>query len=502
LNEQEPLITCQKMVKTFGPTRALKNVDFTLYRGEVCGLIGENGSGKSTLTSIFAGAQTADSGRLFYQQKESKPLNMLQAQQMGVAMIVQEAATLPTVTVAENVFVGNLHRFKKHGLIDTKKMNEEADKILHDIGVNDIEAGEQTSRLNFEDRKIIEIARAMYLNPTVLIIDETTTALAQKGRSIIYNIVEKMKNENKGVIFISHDLDELKIVCNTITVLRDGIFIKRIDGEEITIDNMRKLMVGREIGSAYYRTDYGNSTSDEVILDINNITSNNGYIRNLSLELHKGEILGIGGLANSGMHELGRAIYGLDPLADGSIIHVKSKQAITSPYQAIKHNIGYLSKNRDTESIILSASLQENIALTSLDKLQRGFYITNRSENILADQEIKELHIKCNNRNQYCSEFSGGNKQKVALAKWLGSKSKIIIMDCPTRGIDIGVKVDIYRLMYQLKNEGTSIIMISEELPELIGMSDRILIMKDGKISKEFDRDAELRDSDIIQYMI
>lgn len=502
MEEQNVLVECKNLCKNFGPTRALVNVNFRLKRGEVAGLIGENGSGKSTLTSIFAGVQPADSGEIYYAGVPFKPMNMLQAQEKGVAMIVQEAATLPTVNVAENVFVGNLKKFTKFGMVNHRKMNEEANCILKESGIEGIHAEMPTAALNFEDRKIVEIARAMYLKPDVLIIDETTTALAQKGRTIIYKIIEKMKQENKGVIFISHDLEELKSICNTVTVLRDGVFVKRLDEDEITEENMRRLMVGREIGQDYYRSDYDGSYGKEAVLEATHITSGDGYIKNFNLKLHKGEILGIGGLANSGMHEIGRILFGIDPVAYGTVKHSESNCCITSPAIAIKNKIGYVSKNRDTESIILDASLQENIVLVSLGRISRMGYISESAEKKLSEEQIKSLRIKCTSRKQHCSEFSGGNKQKVAYAKWLAADSNIIIMDCPTRGIDIGVKVSMYNLMYELKKQGKSIVMISEELPELIGMSDRILVMKEGKIEKEFHRSPEITDSVIIHYMI
>lgn len=499
---QEVLIECKNLYKSFGPTRALVDVSFCLKRGEVAGLIGENGSGKSTLTSILAGVQPADEGELYYGGVPFKPANMLQAQEKGVAMVVQEAATLPGVNVAENTFVGNLQKFTKFGMVNHRQMNQEAEKIMKECGITDIRADMPTAALNFEDRKIVEIARAMYLGPDVLIIDETTTALAQKGRAIIYDLIKKMKRENKGVIFISHDLDELMEVCNTVTVLRDGVLIKRLDGEEITVENMRRLMVGREIDQDYYRSDFDGSCEEEVMLDISHVTSGDGYIKDMSLQLHRGEILGIGGLANSGMHEIGRIMFGIDPVAYGTVTHMPSQSRITSPSRAIRNKMGYVSKNRDTESIILEASLRDNVVLASLGRISRFGYITEAAEKKLAQEQIASLRIKCTGYKQFCSEFSGGNKQKVAYAKWLAADSDIIIMDCPTRGIDIGVKVSMYHLMYELKKAGKSIVMISEELPELIGMSDRILVLKDGNIVKEFSRSPEVTDSVIINYMI
>lgn len=500
--EKEVLLSCKGICKEFGPTRALINVDFEIRRGQVCGLIGENGSGKSTLTSIFAGAQPQSRGEMFRAGEPYKPANMMQAQAKGVAMVVQEAGTLPTVDVAMNVFVGNLERFKKNGFLNVKKMKSEANRILAEIGAPDIKADMPLSSLNFEDRKIVEIARAMYLQPEILIIDETTTALATKGREIIYKIIEKMQKEDKAVIFISHDLDELIKVCNTITVLRDGVVIDTLNGDQMTVDNMRRLMVGRELKGDYFRSDFDGSCGEKVLLDVRRVTSGDGYIENLSLQLHEGEILGLGGLANCGMHELGRMMFGIDKPVTGEVIDTKSGKPVTDPATAVKLGIGYVSKDRDTESLMLQSSIEENIVLPTVDELQKGMILSRKTLNNAANEQVKNMHIKCVSPQQMITELSGGNKQKVAFAKWLGADCDILILDCPTRGIDVGVKADMYKLIYNLKKEGKGIVMISEELVELIGMSDRMVIMKDGKISAQIMRSPDVTDSQLIKYII
>lgn len=498
----EVLLSCKGICKEFGPTRALIDVDFELRRGQVCGLIGENGSGKSTLTSIFAGAQPANKGEMFRNGEPYKPADMVDAQRHGIAMIVQEAGTLPSVSVAMNVFVGNLERFRKGGVLNTKAMKAAANEALKNIGVTDINADTPMAALNFEDRKIVEIARAMYLNPDVLVVDETTTALATKGRNIIYNLIRRMEAENKAVIFISHDLDELIEVCNTITVLRDGVMIDTLTGADMTVANMRRLMVGREMQDNFYRSDWGNRLSDEVLMKVDRVTTGDGYIQNLSLELHKGEILGLGGLANCGMHELGRLMFGLDKPVTGSVTMTKTGKAITDPVTAVRQHIGYVSKDRDNESIMLNSSIGDNITLPVLDRLQKGIYLSNRSLKKAADDQVKSLHIKCVSAEQFCTELSGGNKQKVAFAKWMGADCDVLILDCPTRGIDIGVKADMYKLIDEMKHQGKGIVMISEELVELIGMSDRMVIMKDGAIVTEVMRDPSVTDSQLIEYII
>jgi len=500
--EKEVLLSCKGICKEFGPTRALINVDFEIRRGQVCGLIGENGSGKSTLTSIFAGAQSPSRGEMFRAGESYKPANMMQAQKHKVAMVVQEAGTLPTVDVATNVFVGNLERFKKNGFLNVSKMKSEANRILAEIGAPEIRADMPLAALNFEDRKIVEIARAMYLDPDVLIIDETTTALATKGRTIIYEIIKKMQREDKAVIFISHDLDELIDVCNTITVLRDGVKIDTLNGDQMTVANMRKLMVGRDLQDDYFRSDWDGRLTDEVLLDVRHVTSADGYLENISLQLHKGEILGLGGLANCGMHELGRIMFGIDKPVTGEVVVTQNGKRVTAPVNAVQQGIGYVSKDRDKESLMLQSSIQDNIVLPNLDRLQKNFHLSQAACDKEANEQVKSLRIKCVSAKQFCTELSGGNKQKVAFAKWMGANCDILILDCPTRGIDIGVKADMYKLINNMKKQGMGIVMISEELVELIGMSDRMVIMKDGHIAKEVMRSPDVTDSQLIEYII
>lgn len=498
----EVLISCKNVCKNFGPTRALINVDFELRRGEVCGLIGENGSGKSTLTSIFAGVQPQTSGELFRAGQPYKPAHMVAAQQAGVAMIVQEAATLPMLDVAHNIFIGNYGKFTKFGFLNTKAMQKEADRILAEIGAPEINGAAPLYTLNFEDRKIVEIARAMYLKPEVLIIDESTTALAQKGRTLIYGLIDRMRKERKGVIFISHDLEELETVCTRITCLRDGVVVGHLDGDNMKVDQMRPLMVGRELEGSYYRSDWDGTCSNEVVLEGRDLTTRDGYVMNFHVKLHRGEILGFGGLAGCGMHEVGRMLFGLDKSLTGEVVFHPTNTKIENVEAAIANKIGYISKDRDNESIILNASIQDNTVMASYRELGKKILISPKAEKDMSDRQIRTMRTKCVSGAQFCSQLSGGNKQKVAFSKWLAAGSEVYIMDCPTRGIDIGVKASMYQLIYQFKQEGKSVIMISEELPELIGMSDRMIIMKDGKISAEVMRSRDIKDTDIIEYMV
>lgn len=500
MSKKEVLLHCNHIFKSFGPTRALVDVELSVCRGEIRGLIGENGSGKSTISSIVAGVQPYDSGEMFFKGEPYRPASMIEAQQKGIAMVVQEMGTIPNITVAANIFIGKEKRFKKGPFLNVRLMNAEAKRVLGEIGADHIDPAASINSLNFEDRKIVEIARAMYDKPEIFIVDETTTALSQKGRDIVYAIMRQLSSEGKAVLFISHDLDELMQICNAITVLRDGVLITTMEQDEMEVNKMRMHMVGREISDDYYRTDYDGSFQDQVVLKATNVTSG-AVLENFSFELHKGEILGFGGLSECGMHELGRAVFGADRLLTGSV-ELADGTRITNPRVAIRHKIGYMSKNRDQEAIILNDSIENNIVLPSIPMLEKGPFVWPKDEKALSQREIETMSIKCWGSEQQVSELSGGNKQKVVFAKWLGNQSDILILDCPTRGIDIGVKVTMYQLMYRLKKEGKAIIMISEELPELIGMCDRIMILKDGKHAHTFARSPELSERDIITYMI
>lgn len=496
------IFEAKQMCKRFGPTIALDNVDISIYQGEITGLIGENGSGKSTLSSIAAGMQSANSGEMFFLGKPHKPATMIEGAQAGIGMIVQEMGTVSGISVAENIFIGGETKFKKFGLISKKRMNNAAQEALRGIG-SDIDPTQPIDKLDMQARKLVELAKVMYQQPEMLIVDETTTALSHRGRQILYDVMRKMKVENKAVLFISHDLPELMEVCDTLTVLRDGKFVATLSKAEMNEKKIKRLLVGREMSDHYYRDNYDGSYNDEVVLAADTITTATGLLENFSLELHKGEILGIGGLSHCGMHELGRALYGEEKILTGSVTHVPSGTSITTPISAMNQQIGYVSKNRDVEALVLTASIKDNIVAVAFDKVtSNGGFIFPNSEKVYVQKQIDSLEIKCASMNQNVQYLSGGNKQKVVFGKWVGRDCDILILDCPTRGVDIGVKAAMYDLIYEMKQEGKAIVLISEELPELIGMSDRLLILKNGKQTGEFLRSEELTDTAIIECMI
>ena len=501
--EKKVIVEARHMNKSFGSTIALNNVDIIVRRGEILGLIGENGSGKSTVTSIISGMQKADSGEMIYEGKPWAPNSMIEALQHGIGMIVQETGTVPGITVAENIFLGEVGQFGgngKGGLIHRKKMMQKAKEILDGIGATHINPAMMTGMLDLQDRKLIEIAKVMSKDPQMLVVDETTTALSQIGRDIIYKIMNRMKEEDKAVVFISHDLDEIMNVCDSLTVLRDGNIIVTFTKEEFNEDKIKTSMIGRELQGDYYRSDYDGSYEKEVVLEIQDGNLKDQLI-DFNLQLHKGEILGIGGLSHCGMHTLGKVLFGAEQMENGKVLC--QGEPVKNEDFAMKKKIGYVAKDRDVESLCLNASIKDNIAAAGLDCFAvNNFLILPDKEKSYVQEQIDGLSIKCQEMNQYVSALSGGNKQKVVFGKWIGRGSEILILDCPTRGVDIGVKQAMYQLMYRMKKEGKAIVIISEEMAELIGMVDRLLVMKDGKITKEFERSADLSESDIINYMI
>lgn len=497
----EVIVEVKHMEKRFGSTIALNNVNIAVRKGEIVGLIGENGSGKSTVTSIISGMQKADRGEMYYKGERWTPESMLQALECGIGMIVQENGTVPGITVAENIFLGESNKFKKKwGFVKRKEMFEVAKKALDNIGATHISPETLTGALDLQDRKLIEIAKIMNKNPDVLVVDETTTALSQIGRNIICKIMNRMKDENKAVIFISHDLDEIMRVCDSLTVLRDGKIIITFEKNEFDESLIKSSMIGRELQGDYYRSDYDGSYGNELVLEAKNVHLGNQLV-DFNLQLYKGEILGIGGLSHCGMHELGKVLFCARKPEQGELlIHGKE---VRNEANAMKHKVGYVAKDRDTESLCLNASIKDNIAIAGIEQFAvRKFLIFPKREKVYVQKQVNNLSIKCNNSEQYVSTLSGGNKQKVVFGKWIGRESEILILDCPTRGVDIGVKQAMYQLLYRMKKEGKSIVIISEEMAELIGMADRLIIMKEGRIMKEFPRSEQLSESDIIQYMI
>ena len=498
MQENKVLLRATDIDKQFGITHAVDHVSIDFYSHEIHALIGENGSGKSTFTNMLTGIYTLGGGSFALENKTIQVKNQVSANRLGIAIIVQEMGTLSGLTVAENIFLGEEDPFIHNSVKNTAAMNKKAQDLLDSYGFSRIRANAIIDTYNFEDRKLVEIVKSTYFDPKVLVVDETTTALNHSGRVELFKHMRRLRDLGSCVIFISHDLDEVLEMSDRVSVLRDGEYIDTVNAKDVTTDDLKKLMVGRELGEHYYRTDYGEKIPEEVAMKVENVSVGN-EIHNISFELHKGEILGIGGLSECGMHEVGKACFGASFDRTGSVTLADGTQ-INDINTAINHSIAYASKDRDNESLLINDSIMDNITLPSMRDMGKVLSIKKLHE--FADKFAKEMSTKMVNVDQFVSELSGGNKQKVVLARWIGKGSDILILDSPTRGIDIKVKADIYALMDKMRKEGKSILMISEELPELMGMSDRILIMKEGEISGEFLRDPQITDTALIEKMI
>lgn len=497
----------RSIVKRFNEVTAVNQVSMKIYRGEIRGLIGENGSGKSTISAMISGLLPKTEGDMYVEGQPYAPKDPLNARAKKIAMIVQETGTIGPLSIAENIFLGDEGRFARNGIIDRKLMHQEAKKSLALVDFGEVDVSKPALTLNFEQRKLIEIARALYYEPELFIVDETTTALSHDGRLLIHRLMRQLRDQNKAVLFISHDLPELMDVCDALTVMRDGDLITTIDRSEFEENFIKQSMVGRVIKGDYYRSDIGASRGEQAMIRVNGVDTS--LLRDIRFELYQGEILGIGGLSGSGMHEVGKVIFGeIKPQRGEVIVYGENGDGTLLPHKvknvqtAIANRVGYVSKDRDRETLIMEASIKENLVLSAFGKLGKFGLILPGAEKNFARRQIEELNIKASGMNQRVGELSGGNKQKVSFGKWIGNDSKILILDSPTRGVDVGVKTTMYQLLYSLKQQGYAILIISEELPELIGMSDRILVMKDGKINKEFRRDQNLNESMLIDYMI
>lgn len=494
----QPLFQAQGVYKAFDSTQALKNASLTIYPGEVHGLVGENGSGKSTLASIISAVRPSDAGKMELFGEPYTPGNVPEAMEAGVSLIIQEEGSFTYVDVAANIFAGREKLFAKGGIVNSKAMHRAARKALDDCNIHNISEYMPMIALSFEQMKLVEVARAMSSDPKLLIVDETSAALSKDGRAILYANMQRMKDAQKAVLFIAHDIDELMAYSDRITILRDGENVITLTKDEFDADLIKSSMIGRPIQSDLYRAEYSASHGEKVAISTDKLCYRN--IRDIDFSAYEGEIVGVGGLSGCGMHEFGQLLYGaLRP--DSGQIEVGDEKPKTL-VQFIEAGVGYISKERDTQSLIRTMNIRDNICIVSLSKIAKGGLITKRQENSFMERWRRNLDIRMRDGNQFVMQLSGGNKQKVALAKWMGADPDIYIMDCPTRGIDVGVKLKVYQIIEELKKQGKTIILISEELVELIGMCDRIYIMKDGEVSGTFTRSDDLKERTLLDCMI
>lgn len=461
--------------KSFGANKVLGGVNLHVRPGEVHALMGENGAGKSTLMNILTGIHRADAGTIMVDGKEVTFKNNKDAEEHGIAFIHQELNIWPNLSVLENLFLMNQPK-TRFGTIDFKKMREMAEAKCQEIGI-DLPLDEIAGECSVGQQQMTEITRSLMLDAKTVIMDEPTAALTERETDRLFEVMKKLKNKGVSIIYISHRMEEVFANCDTITVMRDGQTISSRPTEETNMDQIVGDMVGR-VMSEYYpaRT---NVPGDE-IFRVEGFTQP-GVFRDISFNLRKGEILGVAGLMGAGRTEIMRAIFGVDPHESGKLYFEGKEIHIKNPRDSIRHGFGFITENRKTEGLILDFSIERNIALPSEERLAQSHVINDKKEFDFSSELSKRLGVKAQDINLPASTLSGGNQQKVVIAKWVGMHPKLLILDEPTRGIDIGAKKDIYDLMNELTAKGVSIIMVSSELPEVIGMSDRILVIHEGR---------------------
>ena len=488
------ILNVEKLNKSFGITHANRNVDFQLRRGEIRGLIGENGSGKSTLVSQICGIQQPTSGTMTLNGKPYAPKGPLEANRQGVAMVVQELGVLGTLPGSVNMFIGRMERFAKFGVLDLNAMEKEAYALLNKWGLGEIPLDMMAESLSIEQRKLLELAKALSVEPEILVLDEISQALSFDKRQVLYRIMKEFTAAGHSIIMISHDLEETVELCDSITVLRDGEVIQTIQRDAFDLNELKRQMIGREV----------ETFDDQVILSVEHLTVQ-GKLENVSFELHRGEILGVCGLSDAGIHDLGKALFGKEHIASGTVTvnDAKGAHRVTKPGHITSNGGAYLSKDRDADGLMLYATIAKNIQIPSAhDMASFLWFISPMKASALVNDAVERFEIKCNDPSEAVNSLSGGNKQKVNLSRWMIKNLDFIILDCPTRGVDIGVKAYIYNLLYEAKKKGISILLISDELAEVTGMSDRLVIMKDGRVSKIQARSEGFSNDDIMEAMI
>ncbi|HVP37368.1 MAG TPA: sugar ABC transporter ATP-binding protein [Terriglobales bacterium] len=472
-----PLLQMKGIYKRYPGVVALSDVNFELNAGEVHCLLGENGAGKSTLMKILSGAIKKDSGSILIQDQEVEFNSPADAQEYGISMIYQEFKLVPEISVAENILLGNEPTRGNSPLVDYKKMHKDAREILTQLG-EEIPTSAKVSSLSMAQRQMVEIARALSRQVKILAMDEPSASLSQNELERLFAVIRKLKTEGVGIIYISHRLEEVFQIGDQLTVLRDGRFVHSCPVHEADRRSLIRWMVGRELEQEFPKIE---PERGEEILRIENLSS--GILKDIYLSVYRGEILGLAGLVGAGRSELARIIFGADPKEKGEIFLEGEKISINSPREAIDLGIGLLTEDRNKYGLIMQMNVRENISLSNLRQVAGRFFINRNEENSIAENFRQALRIRTPSIDQKVEALSGGNRQKVVLARWLFTKSKLLIFDEPTAGIDVGVKLEIYNLINKLAQEGIGVIVISSDLPELLGICHRVAVMWEGRIT-------------------
>ncbi len=489
----KPFLQMLNITKTFPGVKALKDVNLEIFPGEVLALAGENGAGKSTLMKILTGVYQPDQdglGKILVNGEEVQIKDPIHARHMGISIIYQELTTAQNLTVAENIFLAKEPKGFM-GFIDRKKMLDDSRKILQDLNMK-IDPSTSVSELSVGQQQMIEIAKAISYNSKVIVMDEPSASLSHQETRTLLELVKELRKQNIAIVYISHRLEEIFEISDRIAVLRDGETVATMKTSETTTEILVKKMVDRDLSEIYSKQD--SYATDEVVLDVKNLSQANkrnaykAYINNINFKLHKGEILGFSGLVGAGRTEIMELLFGMHP-HHGEIILDGEKVSIKVPSDAIEKGIGFVTEDRKQLGLVLNMTVRENFSLTHLDKFTKFDFVNRKMETKETKRYVETLGIKTPSTEQEVVNLSGGNQQKVVVAKWVARNPKVLIVDEPTRGIDIGAKAEVHALLTKLAQQGMGIIMISSELPEVLAMSDRIIVVREGKITGEFSRD-------------
>ncbi|UOB76977.1 sugar ABC transporter ATP-binding protein [Bacillus sp. ZJS3] len=484
----EVLLKMDGISKAFPGVQALSNVRFELKKGEVHALLGENGAGKSTLMKILTGIYQRDTGTIAYEGREIEVPDTKAAQRLGISIIHQELNLAPHLTVAQNIFIGREPKGLFNLFLDEKELNNRAKKLFEGLNIH-LDPRELVGDLTVAKQQMVEIAKALSFDSKVLIMDEPTAALTDTEIDSLFVMIRKLRGDGVGIVYISHRMEELKKITDRVSIMRDGTYVGTMNTKDATIEQIISMMVGRKIDNN--QKPEMKEKAREKVFEVKNLKRGN-TIKDVSFQLYKGEIVGFAGLMGAGRTEVARAIFGADPLDSGEIFINGKRMSIKSPTDAVRHGIGYLSEDRKQFGLLVGMDVKTNIAMASMKDyvkplgLMHGSKIDQQSEEL-----IKRLKIKTPSGNQLVKNLSGGNQQKVVIGKWLTRDSDILIFDEPTRGIDIGAKDEIYKLLHDLAQQGKSIIMISSELPEILRISHRVIVMCEGKITGELKNDEK-----------
>ncbi|WP_413285047.1 sugar ABC transporter ATP-binding protein [Vibrio sp. MA40-2] len=490
------ILTMDNITKRFPGVLALDNVSFNLRRGEVHALLGENGAGKSTLMKVLSGVYIPNEGKITFEGQEVKLTSPISAQEKGIAIIHQEFNLFPELSVAENIFIGREFRGTNHWLLDDASQTEATQALLNKLRLT-IDPHTLVEKLTVAQQQMVEIAKALSVNAKILIMDEPTAALTESEIESLFEVTNMLKSQGVGIVYISHRLEELAQIADRATVMRDGCFIGTVDYSATPIDKLIAMMVGRNLGDIFPKRT--NKPSDEIVLKVKNL-NRKGVLHDINFELRRGEILGFSGLMGAGRTEVARALFGADDIDSGEIFLFGQEVTIPDVHKAIDLGIGYLTEDRKKEGLALGLSVNVNTVLSSYKQFSNKFGVIDEQACLNISEDLKEkLKIKTPDLEQLAGNLSGGNQQKIIIAKWICKDTEILIFDEPTRGIDVGAKLEIYELINNLTQQGKSIIVISSELPEILGMCDRILVMKGGKITGELESERATQEN-IMKY--